>query len=70
LFFGFFASIKWSALLTFATEQLIYSKEQIMEQEKKAKNLEETIKEMSPFVIYAAIPIFITICIALIFGTR
>jgi hypothetical protein len=41
-----------------------------MEQEKKAKNLEETVKEMTPFIIYTAIPIIITIAIALTFGTR
>lgn len=39
-----------------------------MEQEKKARNLEEAVKEMLPFIVYAAIPIFITICIALTFG--
>ncbi|MGZ3691432.1 MAG: hypothetical protein ACXVAX_08010 [Pseudobdellovibrio sp.] len=42
-----------------------------MEQpEKKAKNLEETVKEMLPFAIYAIIPILITITIAFTFGTR
>ena len=42
-----------------------------MEQpEKKAKNQEETVKEMAPFIIYTAIPIIIAISIALIFGSR
>ena len=41
-----------------------------MEQEKKARNLEEAVKEMLPFIVYAAIPILITISIAFIFGTR
>lgn len=42
-----------------------------MEQpEKKAKNHAEIRKEMLPFALYAAIPIFITICIALTFGVR
>lgn len=37
--------------------------------EVKAKNLEEVIREMTPFAIYAAIPIIITISIAFIFGS-
>ena len=41
-----------------------------MEHEKKAKNLDETIKEMLPFAVYAAIPIIITIMIAFTFGTK
>lgn len=41
-----------------------------MEHEKKAKSLEETIKEMAPFAIYTIIPIIITIAIAVTFGTR
>lgn len=41
-----------------------------MEHEPKARNLEETVKEMAPFVIYTAIPIIITISIAFFFGTR
>ena len=39
-----------------------------MEQEKKAQNLEEIFQEMIPFVLYAAIPIIITICVAFTFG--
>lgn len=38
-------------------------------QEPKAKNLQETIAEMLPFAIYAAIPIIVTILIAYTFGT-
>mgnify|MGYP003346589887 CR=1 FL=1 len=38
--------------------------------EVKAKNLEETVKEMLPFAIYAIVPILITITIAFTFGTR
>lgn len=42
-----------------------------MEQpEKKAKNHQEIRQEMMPFVLYAAIPILITICVALTFGVR
>jgi hypothetical protein len=41
-----------------------------MEHEKKAKNLDETIKEMLPFAVYTAIPIIITIMIAFTFGTK
>lgn len=37
--------------------------------EKKARNEEETAREMAPFAIYAAIPILITICIAFYFGS-
>ena len=40
------------------------------EKEPKAQNLEEATKEMLPFIIYAAIPLIITITIALTFGTR
>ena len=40
-----------------------------MEQpEKKAQNLEEIFNEMKPFAIYAAIPIILTIMLALTFG--
>jgi hypothetical protein len=39
-----------------------------MEYEKKAANLKEKIQEMWPFAIYAAIPIIITITIAMTFG--
>lgn len=35
----------------------------------KAKTLDEVIREMTPFAIYAAIPIIITISIAFIFGS-
>ncbi len=41
-----------------------------MEQEKKAANAEESAREMAPFIIYAAVPLIITICIALVFGSR
>lgn len=41
-----------------------------MEQEKKAQNLEEAVKEMRPFLIYTIIPLIITVAIALTFGTR
>lgn len=41
-----------------------------MENETKAKNLEETVKEMIPFALYAAIPIIITIMVAFTFGTK
>lgn len=36
--------------------------------EKKAKNGEEAFQEMMPFLFYAAIPLIITIIIALTFG--
>jgi hypothetical protein len=38
--------------------------------ERKAKNASETAREMAPFALYAAIPIIITICIALALGSR
>ncbi len=41
-----------------------------MEKEPKARNLEEAVKEMLPFIIYTAVPIIITISIAFIFGTK
>ena len=41
-----------------------------MEHEKKAQNLEETVQEMRPFLLYAIIPLVITITIAFVFGTR
>ncbi len=41
-----------------------------MEQEKKAQNLEEAVQEMRPFLLYAVIPLIITIAIAFTFGTR
>lgn len=41
-----------------------------MEHEKKAQNLEETIQEMRPFLVYTIIPLVITVAIAFIFGTR
>ncbi len=37
--------------------------------EKKAKTLDEAMKEMAPFALYAAIPILVTIAIAFIFGS-
>ena len=40
-----------------------------MEHEKKAKDLKEAVQEMMPFLIYAVIPIIITITIAFTFGT-
>ena len=43
---------------------------QMEKPEVKAKNLEETVKEMLPFAIYAIVPILITITIAFTFGTR
>ena len=39
-----------------------------MEYEKKAQNLDEMFKEMRPFALYAAIPIILTIILALTFG--
>lgn len=39
-----------------------------MEYEKKAQNTKEMFEEMRPFALYAAIPIIITICVALFFG--
>ena len=41
-----------------------------MEHEKKARNLEEKTREMAPFIIYAAIPLIITITIAFVFGVK
>ncbi|MBL7544923.1 MAG: hypothetical protein JNL11_13985 [Bdellovibrionaceae bacterium] len=38
------------------------------EVEKKGKNESEIAGEMMPFVVYAAIPLFITIVIALMYG--
>lgn len=38
------------------------------EVEKKGKNEQEIAREMMPFVIYAAIPLTITIILALVFG--
>jgi hypothetical protein len=38
--------------------------------ERKAKSAAESAREMAPFALYAAIPIIITICIALTFGSR
>ena len=42
---------------------------QSAQQETKAKNLAEVVREMLPFALYAAIPILITIAIAFTFGT-
>ena len=39
-----------------------------MEYEKKAQNLDEMFQEMRPFALYAAVPIILTIIIALTFG--
>lgn len=39
-----------------------------MEQEKKAQNLKEIFEEMKPFAIYAAVPIILTILLAITFG--
>lgn len=36
--------------------------------EKKSKNLAETFHEMLPFLLYAAVPIIVTITIACVFG--
>lgn len=36
--------------------------------EKKGKNEGEIAQEMMPFIIYAAIPLVITITLALVFG--
>lgn len=41
-----------------------------MEVEKKAKNEKEAVQEMLPFLLYTAIPILITITIALTFGVK
>jgi hypothetical protein len=41
----------------------------MQELESKAQNLSETIAEMLPFALYAAVPIVITILIAYFFGT-
>ncbi|MBL7558080.1 MAG: hypothetical protein JNM24_19780 [Bdellovibrionaceae bacterium] len=42
--------------------------EKLPPSEIKAKTPEQTFKEMMPFVIYAAIPLAITIILALTFG--
>lgn len=41
-----------------------------MEQEKKAQNLQEIFEEMRPFAIYAAVPIILTILLAITFGVH
>lgn len=42
--------------------------EKLPPSEIKAKNAEESFKEMLPFFVYAAIPLAITIILALTFG--
>lgn len=44
--------------------------EKLPASERKAKNAGESAREMAPFALYAAIPIIITVCIALVFGSR
>lgn len=44
--------------------------EKLPASERKAKNAAESAREMAPFALYAAIPIIITVCIALVFGSR
>lgn len=41
-----------------------------MDVEKKAQNHKEITRELLPFILYAAIPLTITISIALIFGVK
>lgn len=49
---------------------MTHSNEQLPASERKAKNAGESAREMAPFALYAAIPIIITVCIALVFGSR
>ena len=42
---------------------------QLPASEKKAKTLDETMKEMAPFAIYAIVPLVITVFIAFYFGS-
>jgi len=42
--------------------------EKLPPSEIKSKNPEQTFKEMLPFLVYAAIPLAITIILALTFG--